>query len=277
MLNSFKAHDDQIVRILQLPNGYVATASNDKRVKIWDPSNNSNWILIRNYTGHQNAVFAVDYISADTIASGSSDGTIRIWYISTGVLVKQIIVGYVDVLSLQLLSNSFHLAAGLSNKSLTIYNINDSSIVSTLQGHTESLRDLKLIGNNLLASSSNDQTIRIWDLKTNTPKFVLTGHTGIAYGLKLISCDLLASGSSDSTIKLWNITNGILIRTLANHTSYIYNSVDLLSDGVTLVSGSWDKTVKLWNILTGELLNTLSTDMQISSLAAFKSKNIYEI
>ena len=54
-----------IVRIKQLPNGYVATCSADSKAKIWDVlSNGTNWALIRTHSGHSNNVYAVEYINA---------------------------------------------------------------------------------------------------------------------------------------------------------------------------------------------------------------------
>jgi len=49
-LVSFQAHSHAIFRIKLLPNGFVATCSDDYTVKIWNPLNN-NWNLIQTYTG----------------------------------------------------------------------------------------------------------------------------------------------------------------------------------------------------------------------------------
>ena len=107
----------------------------------------------------------------------------------------------------------------------------------------------------------------------DTQKFILNGHTNYVYGLKLLSFDILVSSSSDKTLKVWNTTSGLLIRTFTGHTSGTLWSLDLLSDGQTLVSGGYnDQTIKLWNWKTGECLNTINTGLGIRSLATIKSK-----
>ena len=65
-------------RLKQLPNGLVASASDDQTVKIWSPT--TDWSLIRTYTKHTSYVYGLEYISStdNTIASGSEDGTIQI-------------------------------------------------------------------------------------------------------------------------------------------------------------------------------------------------------
>ncbi len=266
-----------IVRIKQLPNGYVATCSADSKAKIWEVlSNSTNWILIRTHSGHSNNVYAVEYIKEDTIATGAWDNTIQLWFLSTGIVNRTIHTPqYVN--ALQLLNNNGYLAAGLATNNINIYKINDGSLVSTLIGHYNWVNDLILISNDLLASSSYDQTVRIWNLTTNTQVVSLTGHTNQVYGLKLVTTNVLASGCQDNTIKLWNITSGQEIRSLTGHSSFIWWSVDLMLNDAKyqiLVSGSWDQTIKFWNLTSGECLNTVNTGIQIRALNIIASNKL---
>jgi WD40 repeat protein len=260
LVNSFRAHSSGIYRIKQSPfnTNYVATCSDDRTVKIWNISSSFDWTLITTYSQHTSGVYALEWLDNDTLASGSYDQTIKLWSMATGQ-TKRTIQTNVNVRSLKLLNTYIHLASGLGNGDINIYNINDGNLVSSLKGHTSIVKDIVQISADLLASTSSDKTVRIWDLTTNTCKFILTGHTHNVYGLKQITPSILASGSGDKTIKLWDITSGQLIRTLTGHTWYIWYSVDLLNNGQTLVSGSWDQTIKLWNWSTGECLSTIKT------------------
>jgi WD40 repeat protein len=272
LLNSFQAHTSDIYRIKQSPfnTNYVATCSYDKLVKIWIVSSSLNWTLITTYSQHSDRVFALEWLDQDTLASGSGDGTIKLWSPTTGQTKRTIQTNSLYVFSLKLLNTNIHLAVGLESGDIHIYNINDGNLVLSLNGHTDWVRDLVQISADLLASSSSDQTVRIWNLTTNTCKFNLTGHTSLVYGLKQITPNILASGSSDTTIKLWDTTSGQLIRTLTGHTSYILWSIDLLNSQ-TLVSGSWDQTIKFWNWSTGECLSTIqTTGSSIWSLAVIQ-------
>jgi WD40 repeat protein len=260
LVKSFKAHSSYINRIKQssFNTNYVATCSDDRTVKIWNVSSSFNWTLITTYSQHSSPVYDLEWLDNDTLASGSFDKTIKLWSMTTGQ-TKRTIQTNTYVWSLKMLNTNIHLAAGLSNGDINIYNINDGNLVSSLKGHSDWVRDLVQLSNELLASSGGgDRTVRIWNLTTNTCKFTLTGHTGVVYGLKQITPSILASGSHDKTIKLWNITTGQLIRTLTGHTNSIYWSVDLLNSQ-TLVSGSGDQTIKLWNWSTGECFSTIQT------------------
>ncbi len=159
--SSFQAHGNYINRIKQSPynSNYVATASWDSTVKIW-LTFNETLSLFRTYTGHTLGVFGLEYIDSDTVASGTENGIIHIWSISSGFANVTINTGE-WVVSLQMLNDGVRLVAGMQ-PSINIYDVNTGSLIATLQGHTSWVEDLALLygenNNNLLASSSADST-----------------------------------------------------------------------------------------------------------------------
>jgi WD40 repeat protein len=254
---------------------YVATLSSDDTAKIWDimKISNTNWTLIRTYTGHTNAVYDCEFINEDLIATGSSDATIKIWSLSTGVTNRTINTNS-DIFALKLLNNGFYMAVALNDNRIRVYNIFTGDLIANLTGHENSVFDL-VLNNDLLISSNGDKTIKLWNMSTYKLISTLTGHDAKVFGLKLVSSSILASGSMDKSIKLWNLTNGALIRTLESHTNEIKWSIDLLRTDI-IVSGSYDKTIKIWNVSTGVLLNTFNTyggisGPEIKSLAILNS------
>ncbi len=263
LLHSFQAHASHIRRIEYLPNGYVATCSDDTSAKVWLPTK-PNWMLIQTYKNHSSWVNALEYINNDALATGSHDRTIKIWSICTGQTNRIISTGS-TVYSLQLLSNGFHLAAGMVGK-IIIYDIFTGLKFGSQLNGIGNVFNLELLCKDLLASASQDKSVRIWNLTTYSEKFNLIGHKKSVFGLKLISRGVLASASYDSNIILWNFTTGSFIRSLTGHQSSIVYSIDLLSDGQKLVSGSFDNTIKVWNIHTGKRLQTSGTLQGISSI-----------
>jgi WD40 repeat protein len=242
----------------------MASVSNDFKVKIWDATNN-NWNLIRNYSSHTGAVQDIEYINGDTVATASSDRTIKIWSIKTGITNRTISTS--GFTSLKLLQNGYHLSAGLTNGLINIYDTKTGTLFKSLNGHVNQVTDLALINNDLLASSSSSSVyIRIWNLTTYKVKYTLSGHTNAVYRLKLVSPSILASASEDRTIKLWSLLNGLLIRTLTGHTLGI-TSVDLTSSQI-LASGSKDQTIKFWNFNTGALVSSINTGASVNSIGA---------
>ena len=240
--------------------------------------------MIQTYSGHTSGVVSFENINTDTIASSAYDQTIQIWSITTGITLNTITNqqnNYKNVLSLKFFSDRNgigHLAAGLSDGNIFIYNLNSMSLVGSLSTHANQVNDLELIKNgneNLLASSSDDNTIKIWNLTTYACKFTLNDHANRVTGLKLVSNDVIASGSMDKTVKVWNITSGKLLNTLNGHNGDIAYSIDLAyKNEQILVSGSYDLYLKWWNISSGQLLNSILTNLAISSLTVITQSTI---
>lgn len=78
-----KGHSESVKKAIFSPNGaYVATASRDKSIKLWDAENG---LEIRSLLGHQGTVTAVDFSpGGQLIASGAGDNTVSVWDIESG-------------------------------------------------------------------------------------------------------------------------------------------------------------------------------------------------
>ena len=70
------AHSGRIYGIQVLQDDYLATASSDTTVKIWNPKQKS---LEKTLIGHKKQVTALVVLLNGELASGSNDTTIKIW------------------------------------------------------------------------------------------------------------------------------------------------------------------------------------------------------
>jgi phospholipase A-2-activating protein len=69
-------HAGYILSLAVLRNGYLASASQDRNIKIWNTDTSS---LIRTLTGHTSYVYALTVLPNGNLASGCGDFTIKIW------------------------------------------------------------------------------------------------------------------------------------------------------------------------------------------------------
>ncbi len=246
---------------------YIAASFSDNSVRFYEFVN--NWVLKQTYSDFTGLVYGMEYTlssSVDLVACGSRDQTIRFIKLSNGrtqgndIQTGQIVHGIAVTAA-----NNIVAACG---PFIFIYNANRIR-TQTLVGHFNTVMDVLLLSNGLVASSSLDNTVRIWNLTTNTTRYNLQGHTLPVYGIKQVANDILASGSNDTTVRLWNITSGSLIRNLTGHTDAILYSVDLFSCSL-LASGSiGTEGFKLWNIYSGQSVNVSTGGLRIQSLAVF--------
>ncbi|MBD2148407.1 hypothetical protein [Sphaerospermopsis sp. FACHB-1194] len=227
------------------------------------PQVNSNQFignLLQTLKDHFHLVISVAYSpNGQTLASGSSDSTIKLWNVNTGNLLQTLTGHSHWVYSVAYSPDGQTLASGSSDNTIKLWDVKTGNLLQTLTGHSHWVYSVAYSPDGqTLASGSDDKTIKLWNVNTGKLLQTLTGHSEWVYSVAYSpDGQTVASGSRDSTIKLWNVNTGNLLQTFEGH-SHRVNSVAYSPDGQTLASGSDDKTIKLWNVKTGNLLQTLS-------------------
>ena len=247
-------HTDWVRSLVVLPDGRLASASDDKTIRLWNTTTGESF---KTLTGHTDWVNALVVLQDGTLASGSADNTIRLWntttrlrksrvYIaSTGVSVKTLIGHTGGWVRLLVVLPDGRLASASADKTIRLWNTTTGELCKTLIGHTDWVGSLVVLPDGRLASGSADNTIRLWNTTTGESVKTLIGHTGWVRSLVVLPDGRLSSNSGDRTIRLWNTTTGESVKTLIGHAGCV-NALVVLQDG-TLASASNDKTIRLWN------------------------------
>jgi WD40 repeat protein len=140
-------------------NGYIITGSADKTIRIWSLS---LYQCFKTLQGHSDNVTCLEIYSKDLLLSGSTDKTIRIWSIESGNCLNKIINDS-RIRCLKLLPNNLLISG--NNIYLKIWKIDESksiSFVKFIEGHMDTIFDVKLMQNLNLVSCSGDGCIKLW-------------------------------------------------------------------------------------------------------------------
>jgi tetratricopeptide (TPR) repeat protein len=206
--------------------------------------------------GHDSRVRSVSFSpDGKTLASGSSDNTIKLWDVATGKPITTLKGHDSPVISVSFSPGGKTLASGSDDNTIKLWEVATGKPITTLTGHDSAVYSVSFSPDGkTLASGSWDNTIKLWEVATGKPITTLTGPTSLVISVSF-SPDgkTLASGSSDNTIKVWNLATGKPITTLTGPTSLVI-SVSFSPDGKTLASASKDKTIKVWNFDLDNLL-----------------------
>ena len=221
---TFGGHGDWIEDVAFSPDGkLVASAAPfDPAVSVWliDVSNGTGWwgLPAKLDDGSEHLAPSVAFTpDGRRLVTGSFDGSVRIWDLSTQTLLETIGVGGGDagVDSVAVSPDGALIAAGMTDGSAGVWDI-ASQRKTTLSGHTGRVWTVAFSPDSeRLATGSADTTIRVWDLDTGTTEYTLRGHTfevrNLAFhpdGSRLASI----SAEPGSTIRVWALDQDDLLR-----------------------------------------------------------------
>ena len=212
--------------------------------------------LEKTLEGHSSSVNSVAYSpDGQTLASGSSDTTIKLWNVRTGNLLQTFTGHSNGVISVAYSPDGQTLASGSWDTTIKLWNVRTGNLLQTLTGHSNSVNSVAYSPDGQTLASGSLGTIKLWDVKTGKLLQTFTGHSEWVYSVAYSpDGQTLASGSL-GTIKLWNVNTGNLLQTFTGHSDWV-RSLAYSRNGQTLASESWDN-IKLWNVRTGNLLQTL--------------------
>jgi WD40 repeat protein len=144
------------------------------------------------------------------------------------------------------------IVSGSQDTSIKIWDIKLklSNCISTFKGHSDAVRSVIKISNDLIASCSSDESIKLW--KISSMECVFTFKSEINqnfFMLCLLTNNRLVSGGTGNYLKVWDIKGSgdlKLINEEYGHQISI-NSILNLNNG-KIATGGVDNSICLWNL-----------------------------
>jgi cell division cycle 20-like protein 1 (cofactor of APC complex) len=224
----------------------------------------------------------VDWSSLNVLAVGLGS-CVYLWSACTSKVTKLCDLGVSNqdsVTSVAWTQRGTHLAVGVNNGEVQIWDTVKCKKIRTMGGHSARIGALSWSGATL-ASGSRDRLIYLRDVRIQQPFTArLAAHKQEVCGLKWSFDEPahLASGGNDNKLLVWDIKNHRQPKhRFAEHTAAVKaiawspHQHGLLASG----GGTADRCIRFWNALSGTSLNAIDTGSQVCNLSW--SKNCNEI
>jgi hypothetical protein len=125
--------------------------------------------LLRTLSGHASTVNALAVLPDGRLASGASDGTIKLWDPASGQLQATLEGHSGPVNALAVLPDG-RLASGGDDRTIKLWDPASGQLQATLEGHSGWVYSLAVLPDGRLATGSSDHTIKLWEPTTAKPE-----------------------------------------------------------------------------------------------------------
>ncbi|KAL4879454.1 hypothetical protein BJY04DRAFT_220050 [Aspergillus karnatakaensis] len=269
-----KSYPYQIVSMAFAPDGhYLAIGFKATgKVQLWD---SESGVLQKTLDGHSRGVTSLEFLpNSQALASGSDDGTIKIWDIRAEALQQP--DGSEDhgrhtssVYCTSLSPDGQLLASSSKDGIIKLCNLSTGNLHWTRACPSESVLALAFSPDGrLLASTGRQNMVNIWEITSGRLKKTFRARSDLIWAVVFSpNGQVLGSECDDGTITLWDITTEAETSFQQDEVerSIMRGGLAFSPDGQVLASFMTDR-IRLRNITTGAVQETITALNMVGGL-----------
>ncbi|OZV76605.1 hypothetical protein CA850_26380, partial [Micromonospora echinospora] len=211
--------------------------------------------------GHFGEVLAVTSwpaVAGWRLASADVAGTVRVWDMDNGVLLRELEGHYSGVLTSWPAVVGPRLASADVAGAVRVWDVDNGVVLRELGGHTGAVVALTgwpAVAGPRLASADAAGTVRVWDADNGVLLQTFEGNDGLVRVLTSWQDESgwrrLAAGDVAGRVRIWDVDRGVVLQTLEGHDGV--EALTLLPEGPGrwLLAVGQRRAVRLWSLSDG--------------------------
>jgi WD40 repeat protein len=247
-IHTFYGCSAEVQSVVFSPDGkLVFSGGFDQRISAWYLENKT---LFSSFFGgaysphsHEGAICQVAVErNRRFVASGGTDGKVRLWGGYTGELKRTLHEHQGAVWAVAISPNGEFIASSGSDRTIKLWTRDSLKSNRTLCGHDGDVTAIAFSPDGkILASSSTDHTVRLWDMGTGKPIQTVIGHRKAILGLAFSPDGKILASADALEVRLWDLKTGKWVEKLSGCYPIAFSP-----DGTILVTGDFNKGIKVW-------------------------------
>lgn len=210
--------------------------------------------------GHGDEITDVAYgPNGDYVLSGSYDGTMKLWEVSTGRMVRTF-RGHEDIIDSVVFGPKGNVAlSGSRDNTMKLWDLETGRTLHTFIAHMKSVYSVAFSPDGkFVLSGSGDRTMKLWDASTGRLIRTFEGYDegGVSSVKFNPKGNIILSTNSGwdipTVIKLWDVSTGQLIKTIKGFDDELESAI-FTPDGRYIISID-QKSMRLWEVSTGRMV-----------------------
>lgn len=249
-------HDGLITDAAIGPNGRVATAGDDRNVKLWGRHGEDvAWTHLTTFRHNDEVSFVAFSPDGSLLMSGSRDGTARLWGMKTWQPHGAPMYHPAPVTAGAFSPGGTRVLTGSRDQTLRLWLVpGDAKESRGFQPGKASDRSFSPDLSRVLGINY-DHTYRLWDMKTGKPTSGEFKHGGRMRGSAFSPSGtrFLTWAWDDKEVRFWSAKDGKPFLVKLRHSDTVWDG-EFSPDGKLVATGGSDSFARLWDWATGKVV-----------------------